>query len=55
MTIPNQVVQGPPNAGDPTHIECIDPATREPLGSLRVDTPEDVEAAVARAKAAQKL
>jgi acyl-CoA reductase-like NAD-dependent aldehyde dehydrogenase len=35
-------------------IDCIDPATREPLGSVPVDSPTDVDAAVARAKAAQK-
>jgi acyl-CoA reductase-like NAD-dependent aldehyde dehydrogenase len=36
-----------------THIPCVDPATREPLGEIRIDSPEDVEAAVARAKVAQ--
>jgi len=35
-------------------IHCVDPATREPLGSVRVDSPADVDAAVARAKVAQK-
>ena len=35
-------------------IHCVDPATREPLGSVRVDTPADVDAAVARARRAQK-
>lgn len=35
-------------------VHCIDPATREPLGSVRVDSPADVDAAVARAKLAQK-
>ncbi|HEX8952979.1 MAG TPA: aldehyde dehydrogenase family protein, partial [Polyangia bacterium] len=32
----------------------MDPATRAPLGSVRVDSPADVDAAVARAKLAQK-
>ena len=54
MTIPNQVEHGAHHAGDRTHIECIDPATRERLGLVRVDTAGDVEAAVARAQAAQK-
>jgi acyl-CoA reductase-like NAD-dependent aldehyde dehydrogenase len=35
-------------------IHCVDPATREPLGSVRVDSPADVDAAVARARVAQK-
>src|SRR5688572_21088200 len=35
-------------------IECIDPATRAPLGAVRVDPPAEVNAAVARAKIAQK-
>ncbi len=38
----------------PTHISCVDPATREPLGQVRVDSAEDVVAAVARAKVAQR-
>src|SRR3954452_17247279 len=38
----------------PDQIQCVDPATRAPLGSVRVDSPADVDAAVARAKAAQK-
>jgi acyl-CoA reductase-like NAD-dependent aldehyde dehydrogenase len=37
----------------PDQIDCLDPATREPLGSVRVDSPADVDAAVARARAAQ--
>jgi acyl-CoA reductase-like NAD-dependent aldehyde dehydrogenase len=36
------------------HIVCIDPATRAQLGSVRVDSPADVDAAVARAKVAQQ-
>jgi acyl-CoA reductase-like NAD-dependent aldehyde dehydrogenase len=35
-------------------IKCADPATREALGTVRVDTPADVDAAVARAKVAQQ-
>ncbi len=35
-------------------IHCVDPATREPLGSVRVDSPADVDAAVVRAKVAQQ-
>ncbi len=35
-------------------IDCVDPATREPLGSVRVDSPVDVDATVARARLAQK-
>src|ERR1700749_557985 len=35
-------------------IQGFDPATRPPLGSVRVASPADVDAAVARAKAAQK-
>ncbi|HEX9102157.1 MAG TPA: aldehyde dehydrogenase family protein, partial [Polyangia bacterium] len=38
----------------PDQIHCVDPATRAPLGSVRVDSPADVDAAVARAKLAQK-
>jgi acyl-CoA reductase-like NAD-dependent aldehyde dehydrogenase len=41
-------------AQTPDQIHCVDPATRAPLGSVRVDSPADVDAAVARAKAAQK-
>jgi len=38
----------------PAEIHCVDPATRAPLGSVRVDSPADVDATVARAKLAQK-
>ncbi len=38
----------------PAQIDCVDPATREPLGSVKVDSPADVDAIVARAKRAQK-
>ena len=37
-----------------SQIPCDDPATRERLGEIPVDLPEDVDAAVARAKVAQK-
>ena len=37
-----------------THIPCVDPATREKLGEVRIDSPEDVAAAVARARVAQR-
>ena len=37
----------------PDRIVSIDPATRATLGSLRVDSPADVDAAVARAQVAQ--
>lgn len=40
-----------PSAKD--QIDCVDPATRAPLGSVPVDSPADVDAAVARAKIAQ--
>ena len=53
MSIPIHAQRGPEPAQRPSHIPCVDPATREPLGEVRVDTPEDVDAAVARAKAAQ--
>ncbi|KPK15882.1 MAG: hypothetical protein AMJ62_08180 [Myxococcales bacterium SG8_38] len=42
-------------AAEPGAIPCVDPATKEVLGSVRVDTPEDVARAVARAKSAQRL
>ena len=37
-----------------TQIPCADPATREPLGEVRIDSPEDVDAAVVRARVAQR-
>ena len=54
MTIPMQAEPGAAPVEQPTQIPCADPATREALGELRVDTPADVSAAVARAKTAQK-
>src|SRR5690606_17620280 len=35
-------------------IECFDPATREPLGTVPVDDAQAVAAAVARARQAQR-
>ena len=54
MTIPMHAERGSGPVEQPSHIPCADPATREPLGEVRVDTAADVEAAVARAKAAQR-
>lgn len=39
---------------EPGMIQCFDPATREPLGTVAVDDPEAVAAAIARAREAQK-
>jgi acyl-CoA reductase-like NAD-dependent aldehyde dehydrogenase len=39
----------------PTQIECFNPATGERLGALPVATPEDVQAAVERARRAQAV
>ena len=39
---------------NPDQIACTDPATRAQLGTVRVDSPADVEAAVARARRAQQ-
>lgn len=52
MSIPLSVGSRPEPGG--THIPCVDPATRKPLGRVRIDSREDVEAAVARARAAQR-
>jgi acyl-CoA reductase-like NAD-dependent aldehyde dehydrogenase len=38
----------------PDVIPCFDPATREPLGTVRVDSPSDVKRKVARAREAQR-
>jgi acyl-CoA reductase-like NAD-dependent aldehyde dehydrogenase len=54
MTIPIHAGPEPGLAEQPAEISCFDPATREPLGEIRVDTAADVGAAVARARAAQK-
>jgi acyl-CoA reductase-like NAD-dependent aldehyde dehydrogenase len=42
------------NGAPPDQILCVDPATRQTLGSVRVDSPADVDAAVARAQVAQQ-
>lgn len=49
MAIPAEV-QAAPSAS----IPCEDPATKERLGEVRIDTVADVEAAVSRARAAQR-
>ncbi|TNF62519.1 MAG: aldehyde dehydrogenase family protein, partial [Deltaproteobacteria bacterium] len=54
MSIPISAERRFEPAEQPTHIPCVDPATRERLGEIRVDTGADVDAAVARAKAAHK-
>ena len=54
MTVPIQAERGSTTAEAPSRIPCADPATRESLGEVRVDTPAEVAAAVARARAAQK-
>jgi acyl-CoA reductase-like NAD-dependent aldehyde dehydrogenase len=54
MTIPIEVQRERGGAEHPSQIPCFDPATREPLGEVRVDTAADVDTAVARAKMAQK-
>ncbi len=41
-------------AAEPGQIHCFDPATRAPLGTVPVDDAQAVQAAVARARAAQK-
>lgn len=38
---------------EPGFIRCFDPATREPLGAVPVDTPPQVHEAIARAREAQ--
>jgi acyl-CoA reductase-like NAD-dependent aldehyde dehydrogenase len=42
------------NGAPPDQIQSVDPATRKKLGSVRVDSPADVDAAVARAHVAAK-
>ena len=54
MSIPLHAEQAQAPDKPSTQISCVDPATRESLGKIRVDTPVDVEAAVKRARAAQK-
>lgn len=50
MTVPVPVNE----PASPTHIDCVDPATREVLGRVAVDSPTEVAAAVGRAKVAQQ-
>lgn len=47
----------PLHAVDPAadYIECFNPATGERLGQVKVDTPDDVREAVAKAREAQKI
>ncbi len=54
MSIPMQSGERSASSGPPTSIPCVDPATRESLGAIRVDSRSDVEAAVARASVAQR-
>jgi acyl-CoA reductase-like NAD-dependent aldehyde dehydrogenase len=54
MSIPISIERQSESNERPTHIPCVDPATREPLGDVPIDSAEDVDAAVARAKIAQK-
>ena len=54
MTIPIESEPRVANVGPPASIACVDPATREVLGEIRVDSRADVEATVTRARAAQK-
>jgi len=46
--------RGPVSDDPATHIPCQDPATREFLGEVRIDTAADVASAVARARLAQE-
>jgi acyl-CoA reductase-like NAD-dependent aldehyde dehydrogenase len=54
MSIPISVERQSVLTEQATHIPCVDPATRERLGEVRIDSPEDVDSAVARAKVAQR-
>src|SRR5690242_2520488 len=53
MTIQEQAIAESRSAARDT-IECFEPATRAPLGRVRVDTPADVRGAVERAREAQR-
>ncbi|MFW2387967.1 MAG: aldehyde dehydrogenase family protein [Polyangiales bacterium] len=53
MTIPIEPVDRSDAPLASSEIPCHDPASREPLGRIRVDSAVEVDAAVARAKAAQ--
>ena len=53
MSIPIEAT--PARAPDsPRVIPCVDPATKESLGEIGVDAPADVDAAVERARVAQR-
>jgi len=54
MSIPIPAESGETAEEERTHIRCFDPATREPLGEIGVDGPAEVDAAVERARAAQR-
>lgn len=54
MSIPISLERVSDPTGQAGSIPCLEPATREHLGEVRIDSPEDVDAAVVRAKAAQK-
>jgi acyl-CoA reductase-like NAD-dependent aldehyde dehydrogenase len=54
MSIPISAERSASPVEQATHIPCVDPATREPLGEVRIDSRADVDAAVARAKVAQR-
>jgi acyl-CoA reductase-like NAD-dependent aldehyde dehydrogenase len=54
MTIPIEASTRVMGADPPPTIPCVDPGTKEALGEIVVDSPADVDAAVARAKAAQR-
>lgn len=43
-----------PRSAGPALIQCWDPSTMEDLGTVKVDTPDDVEAALRRARSAQE-
>jgi acyl-CoA reductase-like NAD-dependent aldehyde dehydrogenase len=53
MSIPIKADASPPTIQMASAIRCMDPATREVLGEVAVDTQAEVAATVARAKAAQ--
>ena len=52
----DQETVGPYSAKDPpiSTIDCVDPASRKPLGQVRVDSPEAVAQALEKARAAQR-
>ncbi|MGB5811375.1 MAG: aldehyde dehydrogenase family protein [Polyangiales bacterium] len=54
MTVPVPLERRAGSSPSPSHIECFNPATKERLGVVRVDTPDDVEAAVVRGRVAQR-